>query len=193
MKKVAMIAILLLNFTFVAAQSSFKERQKKYPRVRQAYADKEKVAEKSLADNGIKASTLQPHLRTFKQEKELQVWAKNKNDEKYTLIKTYKFRSLSGALGTRRKQGDRQVPEGFYRIDRFNPYSNFYLSLGISYPNKSDQVLGVKGKPGGDIFIHGDCATIGCIPITDDKIKELYVYCVEAKNNNTLIPVTIFR
>ena len=185
------ILIHLLAATLVA-QTSFKEQQKLYQRVRKAYADKEQITEKNLADNGIKPNTLQLHLRAFKQEKELQVWAKNKADKTYTLIKTYKFCTLSGVLGPKRKKGDRQVPEGFYRIDRFNPHSNFYLSLGVSYPNKSDQILGSKGALGGDIFIHGGCATIGCIPITDDKIKELYVYCVEAKNNDGSIPVTIF-
>ncbi len=192
MKRIAIVVLLLFVFVPVVAQLPFKEQQKQYQRVRKAYTDKEKTVEKSLADNGIKTNMLQLHLRAFKQEKELQVWAKNKTDEKYTLIKTYKFCSLSGSLGPKRKQGDGQVPEGFYRIDRFNPYSNFYLSLGVNYPNKSDQILGSKGKLGGDIFIHGDCVTIGCIPITDDKIKELYVYCVEAKNNGGTIPVTIF-
>jgi murein L,D-transpeptidase YafK len=86
-----------------------------------------------------------------------------------------------------------QIPEGFYHIDRFNPYSNFYLSLGINYPNKSDRILGNKSNLGGDIFIHGDCVTIGCLPITNDQIKELYIICVEARNNGqTTIPVTIF-
>jgi len=65
--------------------------------------------------------------------------------------------------------------------------------LGINYPNKSDRILGVKNKLGGDIYIHGSCVTIGCIPITDDEIKELYIFCVEAKNNGQeKIPVTIF-
>jgi murein L,D-transpeptidase YafK len=95
--------------------------------------------------------------------------------------------------GPKRKQGDYQIPEGFYHIDRYNPYSVFYLSLGINYPNKSDRILGKKGSLGGDIFIHGDCVSIGCIPITTPKIKELYVMCVEAKNNGQKkIPVTIF-
>lgn len=191
MKKLS-IAIVLTLLLCSAAVPSFKEQQKAYSRVRQAYSNKEKIVEKNLTDNNIKTSELQLYLQAFKQEKELQLWAKNKTDEKYILVRTFKFCSLSGSLGPKRKQGDRQVPEGFYRIDRFNPYSNFYLSLGVNYPNKSDKILGNKGSLGGDIFIHGSCITIGCIPITDDKIKELYVYCVEAKNNNTSIPITIF-
>lgn len=190
--KIISTIILVFSSLSIIAQTSFKEQQKQYPRVRQAYTDKEKIVKKNLADSNINASTLQLHIRAFKQEKELQIWAKNKTDEKYKFIKTYKFCSLSGSLGPKRKQSDRQVPEGFYRIDRFNPHSNFYLSLGVNYPNKSDQILGSKGKLGGDIFIHGSCVTIGCIPITDDLIKELYIYCIEAKNNNTPIPVTIF-
>jgi len=91
------------------------------------------------------------------------------------------------------RKWDFQVPEGFYKIDRFNPKSNYYLSLGINYPNKSDKIRGDKIKPGSDIFIHGDCVTVGCIPITDDKIKELYVLAKQAKRNGQhTIPVHIY-
>lgn len=42
-------------------------------------------------------------------------------------------------------------------------------------------------------MIHGNCVTIGCIPITDDMIRELYVLCVEAKNSGqSQIPIHIF-
>jgi murein L,D-transpeptidase YafK len=123
----------------------------------------------------------------------MELWGKNSYDENYKLIKNYDICRTSGKLGPKRKQGDLQIPEGFYHINRFNPYSNFYLSLGINYPNKSDRILGIKNNPGGDIFIHGDCVTIGCLPITNEQIKELYIFCVEARNNGqTKIPVTIF-
>ena len=65
------------------------------------------------------------------------------------------------------------MPEGFYELDWFNPQSNFFLSLHINYPNASDRILGSRKNPGGDIFLHGSCASIGCIPITDDGIKEV--------------------
>src|SRR5690606_11025729 len=103
-----------------------------------------------------------------------------KNGEKFTLVKTYPVCSSSGLPGPKRKKGDRQTPEGFYHIDRFNPQSAFHLSLGINYPNSSDKILG-HSDPGGDIFIHGSCVTIGCVPLTDDLIKEVYVLAVEAK------------
>jgi len=86
-----------------------------------------------------------------------------------------------------------QIPEGFYHISYFNPISSYFLSLKVSYPNKSDRILGVKDKLGGDIFIHGACCSIGCIPITNDKIKEFYILCLEAKNHGqSEIPVYIF-
>lgn len=109
------------------------------------------------------------------------------------MLTTYDFCSTSGEPGPKRREGDRQIPEGVYFINHFNPLSNFHLSLGINYPNASDQILSDKREPGGNIYIHGNCVTIGCIPITDDKIKELYVLAVEARaNGQTKIPVHIF-
>ena len=96
-------------------------------------------------------------------------------------------------LGPKRKEGDKQIPEGVYQINHFNPKSNFHLSLGINYPNASDKVLADRQRPGSAIYIHGDCVTIGCIPISDDKIKELYILAIEARNNGQIaIPVHIF-
>jgi murein L,D-transpeptidase YafK len=173
--------------------SSFKDEQKKFSRVRQAYKDKESVVLGMLAQNSIDKDKLRIYLRAFKQEKEIELWAKNSSGQTYQLIKRYDVCRTSGSLGPKRKQGDLQIPEGFYHINRFNPYSNFYLSLGLNYPNRSDKILGVKGDLGGDIFIHGSCVTIGCLPITDDEIKELYLFCIEARNSGQdRIPVTVF-
>lgn len=108
------------------------------------------------------------------------------------MLVQYDICSTSGEPGPKRREGDRQVPEGVYHINHFNPQSNFHLSLGISYPNKSDKILG-DVKPASAIYVHGDCVTIGCLPITDDKMKELYILAVEAKNSGQVnIPVHIF-
>ena len=132
-------------------------------------------------------------IRAFKKEGLIEVWAKNKVQAEYKLLHTFDICASSGIIGPKRKQGDGQVPEGFYFIDRFNPTSNFYLSLGLSYPNESDKILGVKGNLGGDVFIHGNCVTIGCMPITDDKIKELYLLGVEPKTaGQNKIPVDVY-
>ena len=71
------------------------------------------------------------------------------------------------------------MPEGFYVVDRFNALSSYHLSLGINYPNASDRKLG-KRPLGGDIFVHGDCVTIGCIPLEDDPIERVYVTALDS-------------
>jgi murein L,D-transpeptidase YafK len=191
--KLQTLILISVFFLSLSLPGSFKNEQKKYSRVRTAYQEKEAIVKDLLAKDSIDISNLQIYIRIFKQEEKLEIWGKNASNSTYNLIKTYDICESSGELGPKRKQGDLQIPEGFYHIDRFNPYSNFYLSLGINYPNTSDKILGVKNKLGGDIFIHGNCVTIGCVPITDDKIKELYLFCIEAKDNGQLkIPVTIF-
>lgn len=171
----------------------FKQQQLQYERVREAYDEKGAVVVSLLGQKKLKPETLRLFIRAFKQEKKLEIWAKNQAESQYILLITYDFCTTSGTLGPKREQGDLQTPEGFYSLDRFNPTSNFHLSLGVNYPNESDRILGTKGKLGGDIFIHGNCVTVGCIPITDDKIKELYLLCVEARNaGQTNISVHIF-
>lgn len=171
--------------------TDFKTEQLKNARVKTAYNEKEDRVRSLLKNKGI--STVHIFIQAFKKEQVVELWAKNNADIKFMKITQYDFCETSGELGPKRQQGDWQIPEGFYHIDRFNPWSSFYLSLGINYPNASDRVLGYRQNLGGDIFIHGDCVTIGCIPITDDNIKELYVFAVEAKDNGQdKIPVYIF-
>lgn len=188
-----LLVSLLLIFSFAFMPDTFKSQQQKFPRVKTAYSEKEKTVKEFFSSKGLELSSSKLFIRAFKEEAELEIWAKSSLHEKYVLIKTYEICAASGEPGPKRKQGDGQVPEGFYEIDRFNPSSNFYLSLGLNYPNASDKLLGNKGNLGGDIFIHGNCVTIGCMPLTDDKIKEVYLMAVEAKSNGqTKIPVHVF-
>ncbi len=175
------------------AQMGFKTQQLQYSRVKTAYKEKEKQIQTHLKTFNLNLNKIEILLLAFKKERKLELWAKTEVQEKYQLIKTFDFSSFSGKLGPKRKQGDGQIPEGIYHIDRFNPASNFYLSLGINYPNASDKIKSNASDLGGDVFIHGNNVTIGCIPITDDKIKELYIYAIEAKNNGQKkIQVAIF-
>ena len=162
------LSFVLLCFTLT--KDSFKDEQLKYQRVRTAYSEKENYLKTLLTKVNINTFAIALFIRAFKKEEKLEVWVKGKNNTNYVFLKTYDICSTSGELGPKRKRGDLQIPEGFYHINTFNPYSNFYLSLQINYPNKSDRILGYKANLGGDIFIHGNCVTIGCIPITDDKI-----------------------
>jgi murein L,D-transpeptidase YafK len=178
MKMAFMFLVLILM-----QQSSFKQTQLKQSRVKTAYDEKEIVVKQYFSDKKMSFEKFQLFLRAFKKEQKLEVWVKEKGKEEFSLLHTYDFCTMSGVLGPKRKEGDLQIPEGVYHINHFNPVSNFYLSLGLNYPNASDKILSHATQPGGSIYIHGNCVTIGCIPITDEKIKELYVLAVEARNN----------
>lgn len=183
---------LMLIFTPLISRD-FVSDQLKHARVRTAKAQKDSSLSELFNQKRIKYPSNNIFIRVFKSEAELELWAFNYISNKYDIIKTYEICALSGNLGPKRRRGDLQIPEGFYHISLFNPVSNFYLSLKLNYPNDSDKKLGYKKDLGGDIFIHGDCVTIGCIPITNDKIKELYWIAVLAKENGqNKIPVHIF-
>ena len=186
-------SIIILIFVVSGYGADFLDEQKQYSRVRKAVHEKENIINHRLSEAGFKLDSIHTFIRIFKSERKLELWLKSTKSATYQLHHTYQFCSSSGDLGPKRRQGDFQIPEGFYYIDRFNPYSSFYLSLGLNYPNKSDRILSHPKYPGGDIFIHGDCVTIGCVPITDDKIKELYLYAIYAKRNGQRkIPVHIY-
>ena len=174
-------------------QNSFKGTQLGNPRVKTAYTEKEIAVKDYFSEKGLNYEGFHLFLRAFKKEQKLEVWVLEAGKDEYSLLHEYDFCAVSGTLGPKRKEGDYQIPEGIYSINHFNPLSKFYLSLGINYPNASDKILSDPASPGGDIYIHGNCVTIGCIPLTDEKIKELYIMAVEAKNNGqNKIPVHIF-
>ena len=184
---------LIILVLLMLPQATFKQTQLKYPRVKTAFDEKEGVVKSYFLEKGILYQNFNLFIRAFKKERTVEIWVKEMTQEKYELLKVYNFCATSGNLGPKRKEGDLQIPEGIYSINHFNPQSNFYLSLGINYPNASDKILSDRRHPGGAIYLHGNCVTIGCIPLTDDKIKELYVMAVEARNNGQeKIPVHIF-
>jgi murein L,D-transpeptidase YafK len=186
--KTALLVILVLN---INAQGTFKASQLKYERVKKAYKTKFDELKKELVKAGIDVNNYEIYQRVFKHEKQVEVWLRNKGDAKFKLFKTYAICSSSGELGPKRVQGDGQVPEGFYYIESFNPVSSYHLSMKVGYPNKSDSKK-ATGSPGGDIMIHGNCVTIGCVPIENDPIEELYILNVEAKDHKQSLRVDIF-
>jgi murein L,D-transpeptidase YafK len=161
-------------------------------RVAAARASKSKAILQLFADAKVSYPPGEILLRAFKQERELELWA-GARAQPLTRVKTYPICAESGSLGPKRQEGDEQIPEGFYAVSRFNPWSNFHLALGIDYPNASDRILGARGRLGGDIMIHGSCVTVGCIPIQNDPIEEVYLVAVDAQaNGQARIPVHIF-
>jgi murein L,D-transpeptidase YafK len=192
MKTLLFILALGMCSSLATAQS-FLAEQVKFGRVRAALAEKETLLHKTLAAHGLKTDDLNILIVAYKAERILELYAKRRSATRYEKLASYDICNVSGVLGPKRAIGDFQIPEGFYRINRFNPFSNYHLSLGIDYPNRSDRIKGKAPELGGDIFIHGNCVTIGCLPMTDDKIREIYLYAVHARNNGqTQIPVYIF-
>jgi murein L,D-transpeptidase YafK len=133
------------------------------------------VVKELFADAGVTFPPQVLMLRAFKQEDELEVWAAGAKSEPLSLVARYEICAASGRLGPKRREGDRQVPEGFYRIGFFNPKSSYHLSMQVSYPNASDRVLSDPKHPGGEIMIHGACASAGCLAMSDERIEELWV------------------
>lgn len=192
MKTLLKLLFLLLMTTTATAQSGFKQSQLKFERVKEAYDQKWTALQQDLAKAGFKGG-FKLKIMAYKAEGKLEIWLKPSSQTTYQLFRTYDFCAHSGTLGPKVIEGDGQTPEGFYKINVFNPMSNFHLSLGVNYPNATDLArTGKDRRPGGDIYIHGNCVTVGCIPLTDEKIKEVYVLAVEARNNGQQdIPVTI--
>ena len=103
------------------------------------------------------------------------------------MIKSYPFTGFSGGLGPKLWEGDGQIPEGVYAIEYLNPNSQFHLSVKLDYPNVFDKAKGRadgRDRLGFDIFIHGGSATIGCIPIGDAGIEEVFLMVSEVGINN---------
>jgi len=192
MKKTFLIIILTSILMSLSPPSNFFEQQLKFPRVQTANRQKGKTVGKLLSSKNINSINFDLFLRVFKKEQKLEIWAKNKADETFKLLKAYEYCATTGVLGPKRRSGDRQIPEGFYEVDLFNPQSQYLLSFRINYPNKSDLVFADKLNPGDNIFIHGHCVTIGCIPIGDENIQELYLLASKAKSAGGNINVHIF-
>ncbi len=117
-------------------------------------------------------------IRAFKKEAELEIW-KMTAEGNYTHLKTFPMCRWSGQLGPKVKEGDRQVPEGFYTITpgQMNPSSNYYLSFNVGYPNAYDKA---HNYTGGLIMVHGACSSAGCYSMTDEQIAEIYAIARES-------------
>jgi murein L,D-transpeptidase YafK len=113
-------------------------------------------------------------------------------------VKDYPVLAASGVLGPKLREGDRQVPEGIYRVPALNPRSRFHLSIRLDYPNEFDLAQALRdgrSEPGSDIFIHGGAASIGCLAMGDEIIEELFLLARDtglAKLSVIIVP-TDFR
>ena len=136
---------------------SFIELQRSIPKVSDLMKRKEDTLVKQFREKGLVWPAKYLYIRSFKYDSEMELWVKNKKEEKYKLFKSYKICALAGTLGPKRMAGDYQVPEGFYYINEFNPRSQYHFALGLNYPNASDRLLSDISQPGG-IFIYMEAA-----------------------------------
>jgi murein L,D-transpeptidase YafK len=138
------------------------------------------LSEKMLADLEAKRMDKDSPIlaRIFKEEAEMEVWKKNRDGE-FALLKTYPICRWSGDLGPKKKEGDRQAPEGFYTITpgQMNPASNYYLAFNTGFPNAYDRAWGYTGS---ELMVHGDCSSRGCYAMTDEQIQEIYALARES-------------
>jgi hypothetical protein len=106
------------------------------------------------------------------------------------VIAQYPIKLGLSPKGPKQYEGDFRTPEGVYHITRRNPYSDFFLSVQVSYPNDADlaraRAEGVR--PGGLIMIHGQPNvprkprdyyatsdwTDGCIAVSNSDMVDIW-------------------
>lgn len=127
-------------------------------------------------------------LLALKEEKRLEVWTARGGQ--WAHVRDYAVKAASGGSGPKLREGDRQVPEGVYRIAGLNPNSSYHLSMKLNYPSEADQErarLDGRTNLGGDIFIHGRAGSVGCLAMGDVAIEELFVLVRSAGADNVQV------
>ena len=114
-------------------------------------------------------------ILVFKSEKRMEVWGWRM--ERWSLLREYPVLAASGVAGPKLAEGDRQVPEGVYRVVEMNPRSRFHMSVKLDYPNAFDRSMAEREgrfKLGNDICIHGKNCSVGCVAIGDPAVEVLF-------------------
>ena len=114
----------------------------------------------------------------LKSEKLLELWGQDTNGKPF-FIKSYPILAASGTAGPKLREGDRQVPEGFYAIESLHPNSHFYLALKIAYPSQEDIKIALAEKRdtkqlGSNIMLHGRGGSVGCISVENQAVEEIF-------------------
>jgi hypothetical protein len=128
-------------------------------------------------------------LLGLKDERRLEIWVQG-TAAQWKFLKDYPILGMSGGLGPKLRQGDRQVPEGIYRVEALNPNSLYHLSLRLDYPNQADRQRGREdGRTnlGSDIMIHGKTCSIGCLAMGDPAAEELFILAAETADTNITV------
>lgn len=134
----------------------------------------------------------------IKDKKSLELHARNDANAPWKFIHRYRVLAASGGAGPKLKRGDKQVPEGVYRISYLNPNSRYHVSMRVNYPNEFDRKMAREDDRkdlGGDIMIHGKRSSAGCLAMGDEAAEELFVLSAEVGTSNAqlIIAPTDFR
>lgn len=125
----------------------------------------------------------------LKWERRLELYAGDSPGE-LKFIRYYDVLAASGGLGPKLREGDRQVPEGVYRLTRLNPNSAYHLSVQIDYPNSFDRMMGKvenRWNLGGAIYIHGGSESAGCLAMSDSVVEEIFTLVAQTGIENASI------
>jgi hypothetical protein len=126
-------------------------------------------------------------LVAYKAERRLDVFVADAQ-RRPRFLRSYLVLGASGVEGPKLREGDRQVPEGLYRVDSLNPNSLYHLALHVDYPNADDRARAtVEGRHdlGGEIMVHGGSGSIGCLAMGDEGVEDLFVLAARAGVGNT--------
>jgi hypothetical protein len=132
-------------------------------------------------DAGLAYPPAQVVLAAFKHERRLDVLAADPGGP-LRFIRSFPILAASGELGPKLREGDRQVPEGIYRITELNPNSRFHVSLRVGYPNEFDlarAAIDARSEPGTDIMIHGSRVSAGCLAMGDEAAEDLFTLAAD--------------
>lgn len=151
----------------------------------------------ALNENPLSLPLVEPRIKVVKSKRRLMLYSEGK------LVRIYRVGLGLSPVEDKIKEGDRRTPEGTFYVFTKNDKSNYYLSLGLSYPNAEDaerglrdglinsdqynQILAAIRKKivppqntdlGGEIYIHGNGSqsdwTWGCVALDDKDIRELF-------------------
>ena len=159
--------------------------------------DERQTAESRLNATPLKLPLVNPRIVVRKSARELTLFAGE------SAVRVYRVGLGFDPEGDKARQGDGRTPEGSFYVCVKNASSRYYLSLGLSYPNKEHAERGLRGglitraqhdrivralemraRPpwdtplGGEVFIHGNGSsrdwTFGCVALEDRDMKELF-------------------
>lgn len=185
-KTVQPFCILLIPFILFVSLTIYAGMPKNNNRINERISEFGASARNRMASYFASASIHYPPkkiiLLAIKKERAMEFWAAD-SGKAPKFVRAYKILGASGKLGPKLMEGDRQVPEGFYKVVLLNPDSKFHVSLRLDYPNAFDKKMGLadgRESLGGDIMIHGSDCSIGCLAMGDTVAEELFTLAADS-------------